>query len=385
MRRHATQKCALLLAVALLAAAQSNREDYRPAYRAWREAEPTLESDAAKAGDTLMPRTDHAASAEAKYSADRAAFLRKLSEAYSPAALSLQTPVDQTPPGLTSAARLLRFVNGETATVNANITAFAKDTDPGILPLKQALDRERTALAALNAAIVTRQKADDKLAQDTSSTERTRVSTLERHQSVLASINAAAESLQNEDAAWLAYYQKLAEGARLAAQPLPAPAPSAPAPTSAVPSEPVTVVPVPGNPVVSGPVPNVAAPVVIAPLPLARYVGTWAYSRVGGLFHGAEPESLDLIVHEDNGKVSGTLSARFKIPSGGSGDPAVRFDFSGDLRTSRIQSFPLLTDDGSKGTVELIPGNAFNLLEVNFQTEMRPGKIHLGDVLLVKQ
>jgi hypothetical protein len=372
--------CSTMLALALCVAAQSDRESYRAAYRTWREAEPTLESDAAKAGDTLAPRTAHAASAEAKYSADRAAFLRGIAETYSTKALWLETPVAAAP-SLAPAPQILRFVSGETVTVNANIAAFAKDADPGILPLKQALDRERSALAALNAAIGTRQKAEDKEAQSASAMERSRASALEKHQAVLASIGDAAASLEREDVAWLAYYQKLAEGARVAPDPAPA---AAPVPTEPVPA-PVTIVPVPGTPVVGAPVSTGPAPVVIAPLPLARYVGTWAYSKIGGAFHGAEPEALDLIVHEENGKVTGTLAARFKVPPGSAGDPAVRFEFAGDLGTNRIQTFALVTDDGAKGTIELIPGNAFNLLEVNFQTDTKPGKIHLGDVLLVKQ
>ena len=377
--------CGTLLAIALCLAAQTDRESYRAAYRAWRDAEPKLESDAAKAGDTLAPRTAHAASAEAKYSADRTAFLRGIGETYGLKGSPLQTPIGQTL-SLAPPAQMQRFVSAETVTVNANIAAFAKDTDPGILPLKQALDRERNALAALNTAIGARQRAEDRVAQSSSAMERSRVSALEKQRTVLTAIADAAASLEREDVAWLAYYQKLAESARVAPEPPPA-APVSSAPVSAAP---VTVVPVAGPavvgaPVSNGPVSNGPPPVVIAPLPLARYVGTWAYSKIGGSFHGAEPEALDLIVHEENGKVTGTLAARFKLPPGSTGDPAVHFEFSGELRTNRIQTFPLVTDDGAMGTIELIPGNAFNLLEVNFQTETRPGKIHLGDVLLVKQ
>src|SRR5580704_18948597 len=103
--------CPALLAVALALClmAQSDRESYRAAYRAWREAEPTLESDAAKAGDALAPRTAHAASAEAKYSADRTAFLRGIEATYGPNGLPLQTPVAQTL-SLAPAAQLQRFV-----------------------------------------------------------------------------------------------------------------------------------------------------------------------------------------------------------------------------------------------------------------------------------
>ena len=103
------------------------------------------------------------------------------------------------------------------------------------------------------------------------------------------------------------------------------------------------------------------------------------------MFHGAEPEFVDLVVHEENGKATGTFYARFKLPPGSTGDPLVRFDFSGDFRATRIQTFPLETSDGAKGSIDLIPGNAFNLLEVNFETEIKPGKIHLGDLLLVKK
>jgi hypothetical protein len=47
--------------------------------------------------------------------------------------------------------------------------------------------------------------------------------------------------------------------------------------------------------------------------------------------------------------------------------------------------FNLVTSDGAKGTIELIPGSAFNLLEVNFQTEPKPGKVRQADVVLVKK
>ena len=35
--------------------------------------------------------------------------------------------------------------------------------------------------------------------------------------------------------------------------------------------------------------------------------------------------------------------------------------------------------------IELIPGAAFNLLEVNFQTDPRPGKVRQANVVLVKK
>ena len=123
----------------------------------------------------------------------------------------------------------------------------------------------------------------------------------------------------------------------------------------------------------------------ITPVPLSRYVGAWTYPVGNTLYFGAQPEFVDLVVHEENGQATGTLYARFKLPSGSSGDPVLRFDFAGGFQNSRSQSFSLQTSDGAKGTIELIPGPAFNLIEVNFTTEARPGKVGKANFLLVKK
>jgi hypothetical protein len=120
-------------------------------------------------------------------------------------------------------------------------------------------------------------------------------------------------------------------------------------------------------------------------VPLSRYVGAWTYPVRNTLFHGAEPDFVDLVVHEENGRAAGTLYARFKLPPGSSGDPTLRFDFLGSFQDARSQSFRLVTSEGATGTVELIPGPAFNLLEVNFSTEARPGKVRQANFLLVKK
>ena len=118
-------------------------------------------------------------------------------------------------------------------------------------------------------------------------------------------------------------------------------------------------------------------------VPITRYVGEWAFPTTGGLFFGVQPESVDLEVHEEAGRVTGTLSGRFKAARGV--DPAVRFSFSGDLRAERNQTFALQTDDGAKGIIDLIPGPAINLLEVNFQTELKPGKLRLANFVVAKK
>jgi len=103
------------------------------------------------------------------------------------------------------------------------------------------------------------------------------------------------------------------------------------------------------------------------------------------LYHGPQPEFVDLVVHEQNGHADGTLFGRFKLPAGSKDDPVLRFDFTGEFKATRNQTFALETSDGAKGTLELIPGPAFNLIEVNFQTEAKPGKIRQGNVVMVKK
>jgi hypothetical protein len=118
---------------------------------------------------------------------------------------------------------------------------------------------------------------------------------------------------------------------------------------------------------------------------LARYVGAWTYPTLGAHYHGAQPESADLVVREQNGQASGSLSARFRLPPGSTENPLVRFDFSGTFGSTRAQRFAVTTASGATGTLELIPGPAFNLLEVNFSIADKPGTIHQGNFLLIKQ
>ena len=103
------------------------------------------------------------------------------------------------------------------------------------------------------------------------------------------------------------------------------------------------------------------------------------------MFHGAQPEFVELEVHEQNGHADGTLFGRFKLSPGSATDPLVRFDFAGDIAATPTQKFTLMTSDGTPGMIELIPGPAFNLLEVNFQTDPQTNKIRSGNFILVKK
>lgn len=122
---------------------------------------------------------------------------------------------------------------------------------------------------------------------------------------------------------------------------------------------------------------------ILPTMPLSRYTGAWQYPISGGLWHGPAPELIDFMVHDENNKVTGSLYGRFKTAEGI--EPTLRLEFAGDWQASRNQRFDAETSDGAKGYLELIPGPAFNLLEVNLQIERRPGKIDSANFLVVKK
>jgi hypothetical protein len=94
---------------------------------------------------------------------------------------------------------------------------------------------------------------------------------------------------------------------------------------------------------------------------------------------------VELEVQEEIGRARGTIEAKFKPSAAKVNDPVVRFKFEGDIAATPTQKFTLMTSDGTPGVIELIPGPAFNLLEVNFQTDPRPNKIRSGNFILVKK
>ena len=100
-------------------------------------------------------------------------------------------------------------------------------------------------------------------------------------------------------------------------------------------------------------------------------------------YKGISPFSFDLFVREEGGRIIGTMSAHFIVT--GKQDPNVRFDFSGPLSATPSQSFSLQSAEGSKGTIELVPGTVDNLLEMSFKLDAVPGKIRESDVVLVKR
>jgi hypothetical protein len=407
--------------------AQSSRDAYRDAFKTWRETDPSLERDAATNGAGWAQRTEYAAAAAARYSSARAAFLRAAAgdtnQSFSWLKDARQLPEADFASAFVSALDTQTLVSSSTGLVSSQISTYADEPDVALVPLRQALERERAALVALSGAVSERQKATSKLAGAGIAAEKARTQALESYQSMATALTDAAAGMDQESLGWAEYYRKLAESAQIsAASATPAAATAevrinnparnganAAAPRINNPANPVGGAPASGvapTGAVTGPVaprinspanasvpPPELAPRINNPAPqnaanasaLIRFTGSWIFPPSGGLYHGPQADTAALELKEEAGQISGTLDARF-WPFGDI--PAVstlHFDFSGTPGTGRVLSFPLVTKEGAKGNIDLIPGPAFNLLEINFYTERRPGKISQGNLLLLKK
>lgn len=361
------RRIACIMVVLACAFAQTYRDAYRDAYRAWRQGDPNLERDAGSAGAELAPRAERVAAQAAKYAGARAEFLQQAASAEEQRLSWLETPPDAPSAMIDENASAL--IAGESRNLKRNIDGFANDADPGIKELRAMMERENAALVTLGAAIDQRRRAAEEVKSANASVAESQLKAAEQYQAVEDGLRQAGADTGAESLAWADYYRLLADGARgVSAAAIPN--------TAAAPGSPAAPAPFPARP---------APKAAITPLPLIRYTGAWTFPLANGMFHGARPEFVDLVVHEQDGHADGTLFARFTLPAGSPGDPVVRFDFSGDFQNTRNQVFNLVTSDGAKGTIELIPGPAFNLLEVNFQTDPKPGKVRQGNFVLVKK
>ena len=364
-RAHISRIVAGIGAAGLMLIAQSARDGYRASYRTWRQADPNLERDAATGSAALGARADAVANHAARFGADRRAFLEAAARDSEQKVASFSAPLV---PGPKIGPGAGEFVASQLATVRRAINTFADDPDPGIQQVRSLLERENRALAGISAAAAERQKgaaeADGALTQVEDA--RTKLATISREYA--GDLKKSADSVALETAQWADYYRKLSDGVRGSL--------TAPMPTSSL-----STAPLAGQPD-DGPI-NVAPS--ITPVPLVRYTGDWVFGP-GGASHGAKPESVDLVVRENNGHCDGHFTARFILPAAGVTDPVLRFEFSGDFKNTRNQQFVLQTSDGSAGTIDLIPGAAFNLLEINVQIPgAKAGKIRAANIVLIKK
>ncbi|MEQ1947145.1 MAG: hypothetical protein ABL995_08140 [Bryobacteraceae bacterium] len=361
---------ATLLLLGISAFAQQSRDAYRSAYQEWRSAEPNLEKDSATADGTLGARADKSAAAAAKYMGAKKDYAEARAQAADQSMKSVPA-VQIKAESADQRKNIEAFLTTQSGAVSASITAFGSDPDRAIQQLRQTMIAENAALAALMEAMKTSAAVANTAVGAGDAAEMARGNLTRSLASLTNSYKQAAETATQQASSLASYYRTLAEIA-----------------SGVVPSAPVSTIR-PAAPTVSSPAaPAVGAATVaptrgVTPVPLSRYIGAWTFMRPASIFLGLEPEFVDLVVHEEQGQITGTLYARFKAPAGT--DPLIRFDFTGSLKASRNQSFALVTSDGANGTIELIPGPAFNLLEVNFKADAAAGKVRTGNFILVKK
>lgn len=366
----------LVAAVFAQAPAPDSSVAQQEAYRRWRDTDPNLERDVTSAGATLGARADKVAAEADKYFSLRKEYLENRA-ADARRSASLLEPVNAAPGALPNLDRLL---SAQDTILRSTIDTIAHDPDRAIQQLRASLERERAAIAAIGTALKDSQKSQEAAAQSSRAAEEARAKTLEDYQKLAASVQESEQLADKSGTAWAGYYRALSDAARRVEAPVTSSGPAIPsAGREPAPAEPVK--PAASNSV-STPAP---AARLATPVPLARYVGAWTYPTVGAHYHGMQPESADLVVREENGQASGSLAARFRLPAGSTDNPVVRFDFAGAFANSMMQKFVVTTSSGATGTLELIPGPAFNLLEVNFTTSDQPGMIRQGNFLLIKK
>ncbi len=360
----------LLLAIAATSlSAQANRDAYRIPYKTWREVAPDLEREAGAPTPDFSAHVDASAKAAQDYFNARIAFLSAPSDQLRWA----QTPFAKQGSVVTPHPEVQRLLSVASDYLTKTIGTFSGVKDPAIQQVRQAMERERAALNALSDSIRARQTALTAVIESTEDADALRAGAAQS----LAISNTGrarlAEQLRKESELWGGYYRELIDGAL--ARPPSTPSSGAPSSAATTPVSPA----VPATQAKPQPVPRTAGQ-----FPLARYTGEWMFPA-RGLYYGPQPESISLVVNENNGRLSGTMSARFILSPGNANDPVLKFTFDGPIEQGRSQKLSLKTEAGSTGTIELIPGSAYNLLEVTFETEPGINKIRSGNFVLLKQ
>ena len=362
---------------------QPERSPFEAAYRNWRAADPDLERDTAAANPAMGARADKVAAEAAKYFAARKTYWEKLQTDVEGAAAAMEP----FPALLEIDSKPATYVANQTRLLNGSIDSIAADPDRAIQRLRAALDRERSALTALASALTDTERGYDQAQTAAMAAEQARGKAARDDQSLSTSLKQTAAEGEQTANLWAEYYRALSDGVRgvvaknATPEIVPAPAPAADGNTAA----PASSLP-PNPPADAGPnAPPALRTRPITPLPLSRYLGAWVYPTLAAEFHGTEPSTVDMLIRESNGQAKGTLIVWFKVAPTSKTEPAVRFDFAGPFQNSRNQSFPLITSNGAAGTVELVPGNVYNMIQVRFTTGDKPETIRQADFLLIKK
>ena len=353
---------------------QPDRAAYQAAYGAWRTADSDLERDTAAANPAMGARADKAGADAAKYFAAWKTYLEQ-----SAADLDQRAAATEPfPAPLPLDPRPAAYIATQNRALIRSIESITNDPDRAIQRLRVALDRERNALADLTSLLADSQHGYEQIEAASTAAEQARGKVTQGYQALSASVKQTTADTEQTAGLWTSYYRALSEGLRGVLSKNVPPGEIVAAPVAANPSAAFNKPPdTAGNP--PAPKPRVT------PLPLSRYLGAWIYPALGAQFTGPEPATVDMLIREINGQAKGSLTVWFKMATNSKTEPAVRFDFEGPFQSTRNQSFPLVTGNGAKGTVELIPGSVYNMIQVRFTTEDKPETVRQADFLAIKK
>lgn len=337
----------ILLLAAAPAWSQTARDGYRVPYQAWRQAAPALEQDASAPTPAFADQVRASSEAAQKFFSARAAYLAAAQPSAAEQTLWASKPLATAEVMLATPPAVEQLLATTIAKVSAGLGSFrADDKDEAIRRVRQALERERAALKALTDTMNARKASMPALLDASDEAEIQRASAFQTLNAANGRRSQISEHVKREATDWAAYYRDLQEGAGSRTLTSSTTSPSA-APA------------------------KILRPATNGQVPLSRYTGEWMFPNKG-LYYGPQPESVELTVQESNGRMTGTLTAKFLPPAS-----SVKFDFQGAVQQAKTQSLPLQTSDGATGNVELIPGSAINLLEVNFQAAGSAGNFIL--------
>lgn len=353
----------------------SARTKAQEAYRSWREADPNLEADAANNPATLGVRSDRVAAEAARYFAAQRAYLAALREElqrettqFAEAMAIPELPVVDRSGALAAASQ----------SVANNLAATADSDDAGLQDLRRALERERAALAAIAPAIKASAARRGAVEEAAKAAAGARAQFLSDASALKTAVTEEEDISEKIAVGWANYYRTLAAAAHQEIVAPVAPAPGAVAPRLEVAPSPE---PRPSNGVAPAAIRSTAPGIP----PASRYAGDWIYPTVNEHYHGARPESADLIVREERGQMRGSFRVTFRLAPTSTLNPDVQFTFSGPYQNAKSQSFKVTLADGTKGTFEMIPATTSNLLEINFVMDERPGKISRGNFFVLRK
>ncbi len=291
------RRCAILLLAAAPAWSQTARDSYRVPYQAWRQAAPALEQDASAPTPAFADQLRASTEAAQKFFSARAAYLAAAQPSAVEQTAWASKPLATAETMLATPPAVEQLLAVTAAKVGAGIGSFrADDKDEAIRRVRQALERERAALKALTDAISARKASMPALLDAGDEAEIQRASVFQTLNAANGRRNQIAEHVKREGADWTAYYRDLQEGAGSRSLTSAATSPSA-APA------------------------KILRPATAGQVPLSRYTGEWVFPSKG-LYYGPQPESVEMTVQESNGRMSGTLTAKFLAPAG-----TVKFEF----------------------------------------------------------